>query len=361
MKKILFLLLTFIVCINVVDAYSIDERERYQYQTVRLLPGEYMFKDGRFDNIACSNRGPLEMYSVNGGCIMINTGRGYYSIEGNEEYHGTNILHREYDPETGELIYEVRERLYVRYILEVEDSLEPHVEGKTSLTELALVMNDRSETGSMVYSELRRSLGYDVAFSTAVDGNSLLVVLGQKYNPSVYHFSYNGSKNTLNFGYAGDIDHPDVKALSIVVSNMFNFLVEAQENGDKAIDIIENPDKAKYVDPSAIEDGVSYITITDTLEPNRTEMSFELLLKDDMATKIVDSYELNAPRAPEEPEEPETPEEPEVPEDLTQPTQPTEPVQQPNTGTYLPLIGVMWLAMFGMVFISCRKTMFKKI
>ena len=44
--------------------------------------------------------------------------------------------------------------------------------------------------------------------------------------------------------------------------------------------------------------------------------------------------------------------------DPTQPTQPTEPVQQPNTGTYLPLIGVMLLAMFGMVFIYCRKTMF---
>ena len=62
----------------------------------------------------------------------------------------------------------------------------------------------------------------------------------------------------------------------------------------------------------------------------------------------IESYNINSERANE-------------PEDPTEPTQPTEPGKQPNTGSYLSLIAVLWLAMFGMVFISCRKTMFKKI
>ena len=62
----------------------------------------------------------------------------------------------------------------------------------------------------------------------------------------------------------------------------------------------------------------------------------------------LESYNINSERANE-------------PEDPTEPTQPTEPGKQPNTGSYLSLIAVLWLAMFGMVFISCRKTMFKKI
>ena len=88
------------------------------------------------------------------------------------------------------------------------------------------------------------------------------------------------------------------------------------------------------------------------------------MLSDDGASKVVDSYELNAPRAPEEDEEDEegpatepTPE----PEDPTEPVQPNQPIESPNTGTYLSIIGILWLLMFAFVFIYCRKTMFKKI
>ena len=363
MKKVLFLAISFLILLGNVKAYSVDVVERYEVERVELRAGEFMFKNSYFANISCDSRGPLEAYNVSSGCIFINNGRGNLELKGNERSE-EHILHREYDPETNELIHMVRERIITQYYLHLTSGGPGNPSGSISLGELALQMNRYSRSGGKVFDELYDIYNTEPAFVSAVDGNSLLIVLGRRSNPSVYHFNHNRTDNVLNFSYAGNSSDPNIKSLSIVVSNMFNFLVEAQENGDKAIDIIENPDKAKYVDPSAIEDGVSYITITETLEPDRTEMSFGMLLKDDMATKIVDSYELNAPRAPEtdeEEEEPETPEEPVVPEDPTQPTQPTEPGKQPNTGSYLSLIAVLWLAMFGMVFLSCRKTMFKKI
>jgi len=86
-------------------------------------------------------------------------------------------------------------------------------------------------------------------------------------------------------------------------------------------------------------------------------IDFAMLLTDNTVAKFIQSYETHSAEAPADPDPlPATP-----PADPTQPTQPTEPGKQPNTGTYLPLIAVLWLAMFGMVFISCRKTMFKKI
>lgn len=357
MKKVLFLSISFLILLGNVKAYSVEVVERYEVERVELRASEFMFKNSYFDNISCDSMGPLEAYNVSGGCILINNGTGNLQLEGIERIE-ERILHHEYDPETNQLIHEVRERIITQYYLHLTSGGPGNPSGSISLGELALQMNRYSRSGGKVFGELYDIYHTEPAFVSAVDGNSLLIVLGRKSDPFVYHFNYNTTDNVLNFDYSGSSLDPNIKSLSIVVSNMFNFLVESQENGDKAINIIENPDKAKYVDPSAIEDGVSYINITENLDPNITEMSFRMLLNDDMATKIVDSYDLNAPRAPETDEEEE---EPETPEDPTQPTQPTEPGKQPNTGSYLSLIAVLWLAMFGMVFISCRKTMFKKI
>lgn len=230
-----------------------------------------------------------------------------------------------------------------------------HEDGKVKLTELVALMNDSDNvTRKSTLAKLETSLA-DVKPESATvvileagsNNNSIYINVGWDTEPVLIKIDYDEVKNQLS--YTNETTDAYLSIVEpIVLYSFYEWNMEASPNYANAKEIRDDETKYSYVDEEVLMDGVSGLGVSGDTQTGNYSINFDLVLNDDWNDKVIESYNINSERANE-------------PEDPTQPTQPTEPVQQPNTGTYLSLIGVMWLAMFGMVFIYCRKTMFKKI
>ena len=337
MKKLLFMLLTFIICINVVDA-----------ETLELHRGESsVVIDGFCDYFGYSVSFFIDKDSYS--CMITST----YVIpqpecdeDGNCELLMGGVSH--FNRPVGTTFPVTAVNLYP--LGDVD-----HVEGKVQLEELVALMNDRdNETRKSILAKLETSLA-DVKPEDATKvvlyagsmNNSIYISVGWDTEPVLIKIDYDEVKNQLSYtNETTDVSSSIVEP--IVLYSFYEWNMEASPNYANAKEIRDDETKYSYVDEEVLVDGVSGFELSGDTQTGNYSIDFDLVLNDDWNNKIIESYNINSERANE-------------PDDPTEPTQPTEPVQQPNTGTYLPLIGVMWLAMFGMVFICCRKTMFKKI
>lgn len=350
MKKILFMILTFIICINVEAAETL---ELHRGESSVVIDG---FCD-YFDD-AVSFFIDKDSYS----CMITST----YVIpppecdeDGNCKspmIRGTHFNR----PVVGTTFPVTAVNLFP--LGDVD-----HVEGKVQLEELVALMNDRdNETRKSILAKLETSLA-DVKPEDATKvvlyagsmNNSIYISVGWDTEPVLIKIDYDEVKNQLSYtNETTDVSSSIVEP--IVLYSFYEWNMEASPNYANAKEIRDDETKYSYVDEEALVDGVSGFELSGDTQTGNYSIDFDLVLNDDWNNKIIESYNINSERA-NEPDDPTQPAQPTPPADSTQPTQPTEPVKQPNTGTYLPLIGVMWLAMFGMVFICCRKTMFKKI
>ena len=336
MKKILFLLLTFIVCINVVAA-----------ETIRLHRGEStIVTDSRCDFFDDSVSFFVD--EVNYSCMITNT----YVIPPPECDDEGNCISSmggmwcRYGAAGGPILATV----CVSSAGDVD-----HIEGKVQLEELVALMNDvDNETRKDTLSKLAISLAdvkpndatEIVLFAGSMD-NSIYISVGWDSAPVLIKIDYDEVKNQLS--YTNETTDAYLSIVEpVVLYSFYEWTMEASPNYTNAKEIRDNEKKASYVDEEVLDDGVSGLGISGDTGTGNYMVEFNLVLSDDRNDKVIESYNINSERANE-------------PEDPTEPTQPTEPGKQPNTGSYLSLIAVLWLAMFGMVFISCRKTMFKKI
>lgn len=336
MKKMLFMLLAFIICINVVDA-----------DNLKLHRGESsVVIDGYCDYFGDSVSFFIDKDSYS--CMITST----YVMpppecdeDGNcESLMGISCFNRPVGrnfPVTAVCLYPLGDV--------------DHVEGKVQLEELVALMNDKdNETRKSILAKLETSLAdvkpegaTKVALYAGSMNNSIYISVGWDTEPALIKIDYDEVKNQLSYtNETTDVYLSIVEP--IVLYSFYEWNMEASPNYANAKEIRDDETKYSYVDEEVLMDGVSGFGVSGDTQTGNYSIYFDLVLNDDWNNKIIESYNINIERANE-------------PEDPTQPTQPTEPVQQPNTGTYLPLIGVMWLAMFGMVFIYCRKTMFKKI
>lgn len=336
MKKILFFLLTFIVCINFVAA-----------ETIRLHRGESIIvTDSRCDFF--NDSVSFFVDEVNYSCMITNT----YVIPPPECDDEGNCISSmggmwcRYGAAGGPTLATV----CVSSAGDVD-----HIEGKVQLEELVALMNDvDNETRKDTLSKLAISLAdvkpndatEIVLFAGSMD-NSIYISVGWDSAPVLIKIDYDEVKNQLS--YTNETTDAYLSIVEpVVLYSFYEWTMEASPNYTNAKEIRDNEEKASYVDEEVLDDGVSGLGISGDTGTGNYMVEFNLVLNDDRNDKVIESYNINSERANE-------------PEDPTEPTQPTEPGKQPNTGSYLSLIAVLWLAMFGMVFISCRKTMFKKI
>lgn len=247
-----------------------------------------------------------------------------------------------------------------KHYLELSSSEINHVAGKVLPYELTYKINNPdSDARSLYLAEELAGTGEDFTLKAAYIGDKIYIeshVIGVPTS-EVYEFDYDSSTRVMSLLYSTHNYDGDNGIILDICSYLFLFLVETDPNyGDEAREIMLDEDKLYFVElEDFMDDGVSRYDFS--MNNFDVSIDFAMLLTDNTVAKFIQSYETHSAEAPADPDPlPATP-----PADPTQPTQPTEPGKQPNTGTYLPLIGVMWLAMFGMVFIYCRKTMFKKI
>lgn len=364
MKKVLFMLLSFILFISGVEAYEIIEREQYDEERVYIEPGEIFVPDSRFSNINCQSFDKrFSITSRNRGCVFINTGYPYSVMGTVRNSVRERVLERD---ENGEVLLLERTHVRTQYRLIWSDDRPTHSNGKTSLDELALNIKLQTPVGSRIEGKLYEAARGEPVLAAAVEGNSLVVFAGRRGSAFEYRFNYNGSSNTLVYNYEGNSNNDEVKIAKVLVDNIYYFLLQSQESGSEAVEIMMSREKSSYVKEEDITDNVSDIENYDDASTGRTRLSFNILLSDTQAEEIVESYQANAPRAPE-PEEPEPsnppvttdPEEPT--QDPTQPTQPNQAVTPPNTGTYLSVLGIIVLLSVAFVIVFKNKSKFNKI
>lgn len=230
-----------------------------------------------------------------------------------------------------------------------------HEEGKIKLSELVALVNDVDNvTRQSVLRDLEEKISSfkpegatKVILESGSNNNTLYINVGWDSAPVLIKIDYDEVKNQLS--YTNETTDAYLSIIEpVVLYSFYEWTMEASPNYTNAKEIRDNEEKASYVDEEVLDDGVSGLGISGDTGTGNYMVEFNLVLSDDRNDKVIESYNINSERANE-------------PEDPTEPTQPTEPGKQPNTGSYLSLIAVLWLAMFGMVFISCRKTMFKKI
>ena len=339
MKKICYSLCFLFAFMFVSNVYAADDQ-----WIAALARGESVLLD-RYDSLTCTSTADYIAFEVDGKCLI------------------TNNLSMSKTSDVNVLAY-TDEATSTKYYVGLNADEIAHVAGRIIPYELTYLINNKDSVARKVILEnTLNETKKEWILNAGYEGNKIYIQSGLSSNPIVVTFDYNSTNRVMSYAFTTDVELTYEESVAIVLSYYLPlFVVESDptfETEAKAVMEAEDCLDFVYFD-DIFDDDLS--ELSNVQENGRTEFAFAMLLTDNTAANFVKSYNYNKEHGEEvNPINPIEPKPAEPTPDPTQPTQPTQPAPQPNTGDYLPLVGILWLLMFGMVFISCRKTMFKKI
>lgn len=260
------------------------------------------------------------------------------------------------------------------YKIELSSTEIGHQSGRVIPYELTYLINNMNSVAKKFFvDDMNVAYGEaDWFINAGCKGDKIYIHYGNEEVSYVVPYAYDSSTKVMSYSYSS-VESSDPQFAAALMSHyLFLFLVEADPNfATEAKAIMQDTNKLALVDVADVfDDGTSDWSLS--MSGSNTVFNFAMLLIDNKATAFVNSYNshvasgelpdssfVSVPEAPVDPDP--LPANPPAEEDPTQPTQPTEPGKQPNTGTFMSIVGVAILGVVAGLLIKNKKSKFGRI